>query len=55
MDSRVLRRRFAAGLVTGLHVVWPILSGLLLLIVTLGVVAGLLEGWSCRSRSTSPL
>ena len=48
MDSRVLRRRFAAGLVTGLHVVWPILSGVLLLIVTLGVVAGVLEGWSLQ-------
>jgi hypothetical protein len=46
MDSRALRRSFAAELHKGLRVVWPILSGLLLLIVALGVVAGLREGWS---------
>ena len=46
MDSRSLRRSFLAGLVTGLRVVWPILSGLLALIALLGVVVGLLEGWS---------
>ena len=46
MDSRTLRRNFAAGLLTGLRVVWPILSVLLLLIIGLGVVVGLLEGWS---------
>ena len=26
MDSRTLRKRFAAGLFTGLRIVWPILS-----------------------------
>jgi len=46
MDSRTLRRNFVAGLLTGLRVVWPILSVLLLLIIGLGVVVGLLEGWS---------
>jgi hypothetical protein len=46
MDSRTLRRNFVAGLLTGLRVVWPILSVLLGLIVALGLVAGLLEGWS---------
>ena len=46
MDPRALRRRFVAGMSTGLRVVWPILSGLLLIIVALGVVVGLLEGWS---------
>ena len=46
MDSRTLRRNFAAGLLTGLRVVWPILSVLLVLIVALGLVVGLLEGWS---------
>ena len=35
-----------AGLVGGLRVVWPILSFLLGLIVVLGVVVGLIEGWS---------
>ena len=48
MDSRTLRKRFAAGLFTGLRIVWPILSGLLVLIVTLGVAAGLVEGWSVQ-------
>ena len=46
MDARTLRRRFFAELYAGLRVVWPILSGLLLSIVALGLVVGLLEGWS---------
>jgi len=46
MDSRTYRRQFAAGLFAGLRVVWPILSGLLLLIVALGLVIGEIEGWS---------
>ena len=46
MDSRTLRRHFVAGLVTGLRVVWPILSILLGLIIALGLVVGLVEGWS---------
>ena len=48
MDNRVLRRRFVAGLFIGLRVVWPILSGLLVLIIALGVAAGLVEGWSLQ-------
>lgn len=46
MDSRRLRRSFAVGLLAGLRVVWPILSILLVLIIALGLVVGLLEGWS---------
>jgi hypothetical protein len=46
LDSRTLRRNFVAGLLSGLRVVWPILSLLLGLIVALGVFVGLLEGWS---------
>lgn len=46
MDSRTLRRNFAAGLLAGLRVVWPILSVLLVLIIALGLIVGLLEGWS---------
>ena len=46
MDSRTLRKRFAAGLFTGLRIVWPILSVLFVLIIALGLVVGLLEGWS---------
>ena len=48
MDSRNLRRNFLAGLLFGLRVVWPILSVLLGLIVALGLVVGLLEGWSVQ-------
>lgn len=46
MDSRTLRRNFVAGLFIGLRIVWPILSVLLGLIVALGLVVGLIEGWS---------
>src|SRR5262245_11322876 len=46
VDRRVLRRAFVVGLIAGLRVVGPILSGLLVIIVALGVVIGLLEGWS---------
>jgi Ion channel len=46
MDSRTLRRHFVVGLFTGLRVVWPILSVLLGLIIALGLVVGLHEGWT---------
>ncbi len=46
MNSRTMRRRFFAGLFHGLAVVWPILSGLLAMIVVLGITAGLIERWS---------
>ena len=46
MVSRRMRRQFAAGLWTGLLVVWPILSVLIGLIAALGVVVGVIEGWS---------
>jgi hypothetical protein len=48
MDSRMLRRNFAAGLLAGLRVVWPILSVLLGSIVALGIVVGTIEGWSLQ-------
>jgi hypothetical protein len=48
MESRKLRRDFLAGLLFGLRVVWPILSVLLGLIIALGLVVGLLEGWSIQ-------
>ena len=48
MNARALRRRFPAGLGTGLRVVWPVLSVLLGAIVGLGLVVGLLEGWSVQ-------
>jgi hypothetical protein len=46
MDPRAMRRLFAAGLLVGLRVVWPILSSLLLLIAALGILVGLLEQWT---------
>ena len=48
MDSRTMRRDFAAGLLVGLRVVWPVLSALVGIIVALGVVTGLIEGWSVQ-------
>ena len=46
MKSRELRRLFFAELLSGMKVVWPILSGLLSVMVALGIVIGLLEDWS---------
>ena len=48
MDSRTMRKNFMTGLFSALRVVWPILSALLGLIVALGVVVGVLEGWSLQ-------
>ena len=48
MGRRMLRRNFLSGLFAGLRVVWPILSGLLGLMIALGVVIGLREGWSIQ-------
>jgi hypothetical protein len=48
LKPRALRRMFMVGLLAGLRVVWPILSALLGLIVVLGFVVGLLEGWSVQ-------
>jgi hypothetical protein len=48
MDSSTLRKRFLAGLSKGLRVVWPILSGLLVAIVVLGLAVGMIEGWSIQ-------
>jgi hypothetical protein len=40
--ASTLRKNFVAGLLSGLGVVWPILSALLGLIVALGLVVGLI-------------
>ena len=45
-DPRAMRREFVHGLLHGLRVVWPILSGLLAAIVGLGLTVGFIEGWS---------
>ena len=47
-DPRAMRRAFVNGLFAGLRVVWPVLSGLLVAIVALGLVIGLIEGWSVQ-------
>ena len=44
-SRRAMRRKFVGGLIFGLRVVAPILSALLLLILALGLIAGLSEGW----------
>ena len=44
--GHAMRREFVAGLIFGLRVVGPVLSAILALIVGLGLVAGLNEGWS---------
>ena len=48
MNPRALRRNFLGGPCTGLRIVWPVLSILLALIAALGLVTGLLEGWSIQ-------
>jgi hypothetical protein len=48
MDARRMRRNFAAGFFAGMRVVWPILSGLIGLMVALGIVVGLREDWSIQ-------
>jgi len=48
MDPRALRRSFLGGLYSGLRIVWPVVSILLALITALGLVTGLLEGWSIQ-------
>ena len=41
-----MRRVFLRELWNGLQIVWPVLSGLLLVMVLLGLVIGWREGWS---------
>ncbi len=44
--TRELRKAFLANLLAGLRVVWPILSLITVSIGVLGIIIGLLEGWS---------
>jgi hypothetical protein len=46
MTPRELRRQFFTELRSGIQVVWPILIVLLGVMLALGIVIGLLEGWS---------
>jgi hypothetical protein len=45
LSPRELRRAFAKEMLIGLRVISPILSGLLVVIVALGLVVGQIEGW----------
>lgn len=45
MSSRTLRKKFVAGLIACSRVVWPILLSLVALIIALGLVIGMVEGW----------
>ena len=46
MNPRAMRRSFVGGLLIGLRIVGPVLSGLVAAIAALGIVVGLIEGWS---------
>jgi len=46
VNKHALRRHFAVALYASVRVVWPILSGLVGLIVAFGLVVGRVEGWS---------
>lgn len=43
--STILRRRFMRELWRGLGIVWPVVSGLLLLMALLGLLVATAEGW----------
>ena len=45
-DPRAMRRTFVRELISGVRVVWPVLSALIGTMVALGMAIGLLEGWS---------
>ena len=44
-SAAALRRSFFRGLWRGLGVIWPIFSGLLLVMVLLGLGVAVVEGW----------
>lgn len=46
MDNRAKRRIFLRNLVSSLQMVWPVVSAVLVLIVGLGILVGVREGWS---------
>jgi hypothetical protein len=48
LEQSALRQKFSAGLLTGVRVVWPVLSVLFALIIAFGLVVGMLEGWSVQ-------
>lgn len=48
VKSHAMRLMFVSGLAFGLRVVWPVLSILVGAIAALGLVVGLIEGWSVQ-------
>jgi Ion channel len=46
LTPRMVRRRFFVAVVRAFQLTWPVLSTILAFQVVLGVVIGLLEGWS---------
>src|SRR5215211_7357681 len=44
-DTGSVRRAFFRGFLRGLRVLWPVLSGLFVVIAVLGAVVGAAEGW----------
>jgi len=48
-ETSAARGAFFRGFLRGLQVVWPVLSGLVVLIGGLGLVVGLVEGWGFGS------
>lgn len=45
MTSKEKRRVFRQSLVQQIHVIWPIVSGVIAIMVGLGLVIGLIEDW----------
>ncbi|SCK50382.1 Ion channel [Variovorax sp. HW608] len=43
--SRIIRRRFFHELWRGLAIIWPVLSGLLVLMALIGLLVAKVEGW----------
>jgi len=44
--GKTVRRRFFMGLAHGIHLTWPVLSLILAVQVVLGLLIGVVEGWS---------
>ena len=40
-----VRRRFLAAFARGLYITWPVLSGILVIELALGLLIGFVEGW----------
>jgi hypothetical protein len=52
---KTVRRRFFIALGHAIHVTWPVLSAILAIQVTLGLLIGFVEGWSVATQSISHL